>query len=143
MSAPIPAERPRVRRAREVHEFFDRQRASSDELPDPSPLIESLARGAIEVIAGVREPEQLGRWLSEEPYQRLLTRAHLAARARSARGLVARHPSYAVRSVRWSSPEDGVAEGVVVVVMRPRSRAVAVRLEGFDRRWRATHLSVL
>lgn len=143
MSFPIPAERPRVRRAREVHELFERQRASGDALPDPAPLLESLARGAVEVIAGVREPEQLGRWLTEEPYQNLLTRANLATRARSARGIAAKHPAYAVRSVRFSSPEDGVAEGVVVIDMRPRARAVAVRLEGFDRRWRATHLSVL
>lgn len=143
MSFPIPGARPRVRRAREVSEFFDRQRSSSRCLTDPAPLLASLARGAIEVIAGVREPEQLGRWLTEEPYRNLVTRANLAARARSARGLPAKHPTYAVRSVRHSSPDDGVAEAVIIVDMPPRTRAIAIRLEGMDRRWRATVLAVL
>lgn len=143
MSAPVPTPRPRVRRARDVQELFEPQRTSAAELPDPTPLVESLARGAIEVIAGVREPEQMARWLAEEPYRTLLLRANLATRARSARGQVARHPSYAVRSLHLRSPDDGVAEAVVVVDMPPRTRAVAIRLEGIDHRWRATSLSVL
>jgi hypothetical protein len=36
-----------------------------------------------------------------------------------------------------------VVEAVVVVHNRARSRAVAIRLEGLDRRWRATAISVL
>ncbi|WP_119698171.1 Rv3235 family protein [Microbacterium halotolerans] len=143
MSVPVPAARPRVRRAREVHELFDRQRASSRTLPDPAPLLDRLARGAIEVIAGVREPEQMARWLAEKPFLSLIARANLAHRARSARNQTARHPTYVVKSVRVSSPEDGVAEGVVVVQMPSRSRAVAIRLEGIDRRWRATALAIL
>lgn len=143
MSVPIPGDRPRIRRARDVHELFSRQRTSSGNLPDPSPLLDSLARGAVEVIAGVREPEQMGRWLTEEPYRRLLARAHLAHRARSARGQTAKRPVYAVRSVHCSSPGDGIAEGVVVIEMSPRTRAVTIRLEGIDGRWRATTLAVL
>lgn len=143
MSVPIPGARPRIRRARDVHELFSRQRTSNEMLPDPAPLLESLARGAVEVIAGVREPEQMGRWLTEDPYRKLLARAHLAHRARSARGLSAKRPTYVVRSVHCSSPDDGVAEGVVVIEMSPRTRAVTVRLEGIDRRWRATTLAVL
>jgi len=143
MSVPVPAARPRVRRAREVSEFFEAQPASTRHLPDPTPLVDSLTRGAVEVIAGVREPEQLARWLTEEPYLKLVARANLATRARSARRLTAKHPTYAIRSIRQSSPDDGVVEAVVVVDMPPRTRAVVVRLEGLDRRWRATALSVL
>lgn len=143
MSLPVPAARPRVRRAREIHEFFDEQRTPSRALPDPAPLANSLARGAFEVIAGVREPEQLARWLAEKPYLALVARARLAHRARSARGQPAKHPVYAVKSVRISSPGDGVAEAVVVIETPSRSRAVAIRFEGIDRRWRATTLAVL
>lgn len=143
MSLPSPVARPRVRRAYEVQELFERQRTPSAELPDPRPLIESLSRGAIEVIAGVREPEQLARWVDEEPFRTLLIRANLAKRARSSRGQPARQPMCAIRTVRVTFPDDGVAETVVIAEMPARSRAIALRLEGFDGRWRATALTVL
>jgi hypothetical protein len=40
-------------------------------------------------------------------------------------------------------PRDGVVEAVVIVRGRARARAVAIRLEGLDRRWRATAIHVL
>lgn len=123
--------------------MFERQRTSAIELPDPKPLLESLSRGAIEVIAGVREPEQLARWVDEEPFRKLLIRANLAKRARSARGQPAKQPTFAIRSVRVTFPDDGVAESVVIVEMPVRTRAIAMRLEGIDGRWRATALAVL
>ncbi len=145
MSMPMTSRsgRRRVRSALDVNELFAPQRTPTAELPDPAPLLDGLARGVLEVLAGVRDVDQLARWLAEEPYRSLLTRANLAKRARSARQQPARHPAYAIRSVRWSSPADGAVEGVVVVATPGRMRAVAVRLEGMDRRWRATSLAIL
>jgi hypothetical protein len=45
--------------------------------------------------------------------------------------------------ITTSSPRDGVIEAVVMVYEKPRARAVAIRLEGVDRRWRATSIGVL
>jgi hypothetical protein len=42
-----------------------------------------------------------------------------------------------------TEPADGVVEAVVIVHGRARSRSIAVRLEGIDRRWRATAIHVL
>jgi hypothetical protein len=42
-----------------------------------------------------------------------------------------------------TAPRDGVVEAVVVVTSRARARAVAIRLEGLDRRWRASAIAVL
>jgi hypothetical protein len=42
-----------------------------------------------------------------------------------------------------SEPRDGIVEAVVIVHGRARSRAVAIRLEGLDHRWRASALSIL
>jgi hypothetical protein len=72
-----------------------------------------------------------------------VVRAILAARARSARGLPAKRPVHAILSLRHSSPADGVVEGVVVVQGPARTRAIALRLEGMDGRWRATSLALL
>lgn len=130
-------------RALEIQEFFEPQRTGSATLPDPAPLLRNLTIGVMESLAGVREVEQLARWLSEEAFWSVLTRVNLAARARSARGTPAARPQQRIISVRHSSPADGVVEGVVLVQTRTRTRAVAIRMEGIDRRWRATSLALL
>ncbi|WP_106816029.1 Rv3235 family protein [Microbacterium timonense] len=130
-------------RSADLADFFAPQRTSSTALPAPEPFLRNLTVGVLEVFAGVREVDQLARWLTEDAYRRLVTRANLAARARSARGVAARRPVHAILSVHESSPADGIVEAVVVVRGPARTRALAVRLEGMDRRWRATSLALL
>jgi hypothetical protein len=72
-----------------------------------------------------------------------VARTNLAARARSARGVAAMRPVHTIMSVRESSPADGIVEAVVVVRGPARTRALAVRVEGMDGRWRATSLALL
>ncbi len=72
-----------------------------------------------------------------------MTRANLSARARSARGVSPARPTFEILSIRVTEPVDGKVEAVVVVAGPGRTRAVAIRLEGLDRRWRATSLAVL
>ncbi len=127
----------------ELSEFFAHQRTSSTSLPEPEPFLRNLTRGILEVFAGVREVDQLARWLTEDAYRKLVTRANLATRARSARGVPARRPVHTILSVHQSSPADGVIEAVAVVQGPARTRAVAIRLEGMDGRWRATSLALL
>jgi len=127
----------------ELTKFFEPQRTSAAALPDPIPFLRNLTRGVLEVFAGVRDVDQLARWLTEDAYRTLATRANLAARARSARGMPARRPVHALGTVRHQSPVDGVIESVVIVHGPARTRAVALRLEGMDGRWRATSLALL
>lgn len=153
MSQPLPSAAPPpdatgaaprpLRKLADVEEHFARQRTSTGDLPDPEPLLIALTRGVLEVLAGVREPEQLARWLTDEPYRSLVTRAGMAVRARSAKRQAVMRPVYAIRSIRHSAPADGVIEAVVIVETTQRTRAVALRLEGMDSRWRATSLSIL
>lgn len=124
-------------------EFFAPQRTVAAELPDPEPLLRNLSLGVLEVLAGARDVEQLARWLTEDAYRKLTVRSNLAARARSARGVAAARPAYTLLSLRHSSPADGVIEAVVVVAGAARTRAIAIRLEGMDHRWRATSLALL
>jgi len=131
------------RRTEDIDELFAPQHTGSAELPDPEPLVATLAGGVLEVIAGVRDVDQLARWLAEEPYQALVLRANLAARARSARSQTAKHPPYRLRRVICAEPADGVIEATAIVETPGRTRAIAMRLEGYDRRWRATSLAIL
>ena len=133
----------RASSALEVAEYFAPQRTPSTDLPDPVPLLANLTIGVLEVLAGVREVDQLARWLGEDAYRALLARANLSARARNARGITPARPAYRIVSTHCSSPADGVIEGVVITAGPARTRAIAVRLEGWDGRWRATSVAAL
>ena len=71
-----------------VSEYFAPQPTSTSDLPEPTQLLRNLSVGVLEVMSGVREIEQLARWMTEDVFRVLLTRANLATRARSARGVV-------------------------------------------------------
>ena len=143
MVPPLARSARRAGTALEVEEYFAPQRSSTDQLPDPGALQQNLTIGVLEVLAGVREVDQLARWLDEDAYRALVTRANLTARARSARGVPAARPSHRILSIHCTSPADGVVEGVVISAGPARTRAVAIRLEGWDGRWRATSLALL
>lgn len=134
----------RVIRPRFVQdEFFGHQPASSSSLPDPEPLIVNLTRCVIEILAGARDLEQVARWVTDDVYRHLLKRTVLSARARQAKGQPVVRPTFSIGSTTMCEPRDGVIEAVVIVHGRARTRAVAVRLEGLDKRWRASAINVL
>ena len=134
----------RVRRGRsQPDDFFAQQPTESVRLPDPRPLLENLTRCVIEILAGARELDQIARWVTDEVYRNLLKRVVISARARRATGRAMHRPTISIGSTSICEPADGVIEAVVIVNSRTRSRAVAVRLEGLDGRWRATAIHVL
>lgn len=125
-------------------DFFGHQHAERSLLPNPEPLLENLTRCVIEILAGARDLEQISRWVSDDVYRHLLKRVVLSARARQAKGQrTPQRPHFTIGSTVVTEPCDGVVEAVVIVHSRARSRAVALRLEGMDRRWRATAINVL
>ena len=124
-------------------EFFGQQPSSTSALPDPSPLIENLTRAVIEILAGARDLEQISRWVTDDVYRHLLKRVVLSARARYATGRAVTRPHFSIGSISQFEPRDGAVEAVVIVHNRVRTRAVALRLEGLDSRWRATAINVL
>ncbi len=129
--------------AAHTDEFFAPQPSRRAELPNPEPLLINLTRCVVEILAGARELEQIARWVNDDVFRHLLKRVILAERARRLKGEQAVRPSFSIGSVHICEPRDGALEAVVMVHSRARSRAVAIRLEGLDKRWRATAISVL
>lgn len=127
----------------EADEFFGHQPSPRESLPGPLPLLENLTRCVIEILAGARDLEQISRWVTDDVYRHLLKRVVLSARARQAKGRIPVRPAFAIGSISLCEPRDGVVEAVVIVRGRARVRAVALRLEGLDNRWRATAINVL
>lgn len=132
-----------IRAPYEPDAYFGKQPAASAALPDPRPLLENLTRCVIEILAGARDLQQIARWVDDGVYKNLLKRVVLSDRARRAKGQAAARPSFSIGSVTIDEPRDGAVEAVVIVRGRARTRAVAIRLEGFDNRWRATAINVL
>jgi len=126
-----------------VETVFAVQPTSRQALPDPAPIARDLAHCIVEILAGARDLDQIARWITDDVHRHLQVRVTMAARARSARRTPPRRPVFGIGSVRVSEPRDGVAEATVIVHARARTRAVAIRLEGLDGRWRATAVSVL
>jgi hypothetical protein len=98
------------------------------ELPDPRPWAARFAQASSEVLAGFRPVGQLLRWTTVAVYDEL----------GAAVGSLRDRP--VLRSVRVTEPRDGVAEACALVRTGPRTRALALRLEGYDGRWRCTAL---
>jgi hypothetical protein len=105
--------------------------------------VENLTRCVIEILGGARDLEQISRWVTDDVYRHLLKRVVLSSRARQAKGQPVTRPTFTIGSTVLCDPADGVVEAVVIVHGRARSRAVAIRLEGMDRRWRASSINVL
>ncbi|MGN6445324.1 Rv3235 family protein [Amnibacterium sp.] len=143
MSAVPPPPARRHLAAVTADEYFERQATHRSQLPDPLVLVENLATGVVEVLGGVRDLEQLGRWLSEGVYRHLLRRSVIAARGRAIRGQMPGRPMARIAATRITYPAGNVVEATVILHGSARTRAVAIRLEGMDNRWRATALAVL
>ncbi len=130
-------------RQMENYEAFGPQPTSSSELPDPHGVALRLVRGIIECVHGLRDPLQFSRWLSEDVYRVVAARSRRQEAAGKLKGRKKTRPEYRLGRAIVSSPRDGVVEASVVVHGKARVRAVAVRLEGMDRRWKATSFSML
>jgi hypothetical protein len=142
-SPPAPTKARKVRNPIESEEYFGVQYSRTQDLPDPVESLKVLATGVVEVIAGTRQVDQLARWLSDDVYQRLQFRARRAEAQRIEQGVKAHYQNLRVGGLRTCSPRDGVIESVVLLSSRSRTRAVTIRLEGINSRWRATSVSVL
>lgn len=127
----------------EAEEYFGQQRNKTADLPDPNPSLTAIATGVIDVITGSRQVDQLSRLLSDEVYQRLAQKSALARQQRALLGKKAMIQRFSIQNVHNSSPRDGVIESVVLLNSSSRTRAVTIRLEGINSRWRATQVSVL
>ena len=117
--------------------------AAARDIRTPEPVLENLALSAIEVIAGARDLEQLGRWVTREVYEHLSIRVTVASRARRVRGAVGKRPVILGTRVNAFRTGETVVDGVVTVTMRDRTRAVAIRIEWEGGRWRASAIHVL
>jgi hypothetical protein len=108
------------------------------DLPDPAMWGRRLLIGIIETAGGRRPLQQLAALLSHSVAQGLGADFERAAQRRRPHWTHAA----AVRSVRSCEPAEGVAELCATLQIGARVRAVALRLEAHNNRWRCTRLQL-
>jgi len=99
-----------------------------------------FVHAAAEVSSGLRSATQLIRWTTPDVQMSLQRRAALAGRARTAGVFKTGKPF--VRSLRISVVTSRTYEVTAVVGELDRFRAVALRMEDLDGRWRVTALEI-
>ncbi|MDQ1306875.1 MAG: hypothetical protein QG671_2707 [Actinomycetota bacterium] len=120
-------------------DVFARQPTPTEELPDPLVVVPRLAQAIIDVMAGQRPVSQLMGCTSTAVYAQLAHLSSLAAETPSSARLAWHR--HRVLTVRVTQPAAGVVEASAVVRNQRRGRALALRLEGLDGRWRCTAVS--
>jgi hypothetical protein len=110
--------------------------------PDPANFFAEISTAYVEVLAGVRRPEQLARWLSEKTYYDVCQRAAREARQRSLTGLRMR-PEVSLRSSKTFLTDLLAYQGVVVLRVGKVTKAVSIRAEKINERYRITDISLI
>ncbi|WP_163508870.1 Rv3235 family protein [Fodinicola acaciae] len=140
---PLPFETDEPRTTPKQDPVFAPQPTPRRQLPCPRTVAKRLTQAIVEVMAGRRPVQQLMPVTSERVYAALLTRlAATSAAPVPGQPRQSRVPGQ-VSTVRVDEPADGVAEACAVVTHHGRSRAIALRLEGYDGRWRCTYLQLI
>lgn len=139
LSAPLTTAAPAIaapRRSPVPRPTFGRPQRSRP-LGDPTPLVCTVARTALEVALGGDGIEQLTRWITPDVRRNLLAQRSLARRA-AYRVKGASH----VQRVRLCRVSPEAVEAAVVVSEGEVVHALAMRLEAVAGRWSVTVLDV-
>lgn len=121
-------------------DLFDRQPTPASELPDPTATVLQLAQAIVDVLFGRRALTQLNAWATPEVLDQLRLAQCVMASRPAAQRMGWRSPR--VVRVRVTTPASGVVEASAVVSASPRTRALALRLEGLDGKWCCTAMQV-
>ena len=106
-------------------------------LGDPTPLVCTVAKAALEIALGANGIDQLARWITPTLRTTLLRQQSLSRRAGyTARGRVS------VARVRLCRVSATAVEAAVVATEGEMAHALALRLEAVSGRWLVTALDV-
>ena len=109
---------------------------------DPAPFFAEISAAYIEVLAGVRRPEQLARWLSDRTYYDVCQRAQREARQRALTGLRSR-PEVCLKTTQTFLTDHHAFQGVVILRISGVPKAVSLRAELVHTRYRITDISLI
>lgn len=131
--APVPVRAPRAARTNPVPAAYLKR----GPLGDPTPLVCTVAKEALEIALGANGIDRLARWITPTLRTSLLRQQSLSRRASYAtRGQVS------VARVRLCRVSATAVEAAVVATEGDVAHALAMRLEAVSGRWLVTALDV-
>ena len=110
--------------------------------PSPAKLFAEISTAYIEILAGVRRPEQLSRWLSDNAYYDISQRSMRRARQQALVGPSTR-PTIILRQSKIFPTDKGAYQGVVLLEISSVLQAVSVRAEMVHGRFRITEIVLI
>lgn len=129
-----------------AHEHFGVQSTRTSELPDPVNFLKNLTQRGVEVLLGWRDLAQIARWVTDDVYLEMKEHVNGLRRKSSVMPPEARNPQrlpLSLTTMRLTEPRDGIIEACVMLSVGKTPRVAAVRIEGLDRRWRASCFALL
>lgn len=109
---------------------------------DPAKFFAEICAAYVEVLAGLRRPEQLSRWLTDSAYYDVCQRYRRGAMQRQITG-VNQRPEIVLRKTKTFATDDNAYQGVVVLQISGAIKAVSVRAELIHERFRITEMILI
>jgi hypothetical protein len=108
----------------------------------PAKLFAEISTAYIEILAGVRRPEQLSRWLSDKAFYDVTQRSMRRARQQALAGTGSR-PTIILRQSKIFPTDKDAFQGVVLLEISSVLRAVSVRAEMINGRLRIIEIVLI
>ena len=108
----------------------------------PEQIFAQIGIAYVEVLSGVRRPEQLVRWLSDKTYYDLVQKARREVIARQVTGANTR-PDISIRKSRIFLTDTGAYQAVVVMQLDKTTKAVSIRAEPIHDKYRVTDILLI
>jgi hypothetical protein len=108
----------------------------------PTKLFAEISTAYIEILAGVRRPEQLSRWLSDKAFYDVSQRSMRRARQQALVGTGIR-PTIILRQSKVFPTDKDAFQGVVLLEISSVLRAVSVRAEMINGRFRIIEIVLI
>jgi hypothetical protein len=112
------------------------------EQKSPAKLFAEISTAYIEILAGVRRPEQLSRWLSDKAYYDVSQRSMRRTRQQALVGPSTR-PTIILRQSKTFPTDEHAVQGVVLLEISAVLLAVSVRAEMVHGRFRITEIVII
>ncbi len=109
---------------------------------NPAKFFAEISTAYIEILAGVRRPEQLSRWLSDKAYYDISQRSKRQMRRQALTGQNTR-PTILIRNSKVFPTDANAFQGVVLLEVSGAIRAVSVRAEKIHERFRVTEIVLI
>ena len=110
--------------------------------PDPTVFFSQIGMAYVEVLAGIRRPEQLARWLSDRTYYDICQRVKRQSIQRQVTGAKLR-PDILLKKSQIFLTDIGAYQAVVVLKISGSIRAVSIRAEIIHKKYRITDICLI